>query len=251
MTRAAAIFAEFDEEVDYDDYDDDPTMRLYLDCADHKEWEKWAETGIFYGFTTNPTILKRYDIECTIPSMRKLTRHAFDLGMEELQLQAWGSTMPELYSCGLDLIELDSRVVVKIPMTMEGLKAARRLIDDGVSVTMTAVYSIHQAATAMALGAAYIAPYLGRMNDAGKNGYDDISKMQSIVDMSETYEGETRLLVASIRSAQDISILAAEGCNTFAISPLVADQLVSDPLTLEAAELFQEHAAEMGALRDQ
>jgi transaldolase len=229
-------------------------MRLYLDCADHKEWEKWAETGIFYGFTTNPTILKRDGIECTIPSMRKLTRHAFDLGMEELQLQAWGSTMPELYSCGLDLIELDSRVVVKIPMTMEGIKAARRLIDDGVSVTMTAVHSVHQAATGMALGAAYIAPYLGRMNDAGKNGYDDILKMQTIVAMSETLDetsSQTRLLVASIRSAEDISILAAGGCDTFTVSPLVANQLVSDPMTLEAAELFQEHALEMGAIRDQ
>lgn len=278
------------EEDDYVEYEeDDPSLRLYLDSADTTEWAKWAEAGIFYGFTTNPSILKRDGVQCTVPAMRNLSRHAFDLGAEELHLQAWGTTMAELYSCGLDLVELDSRVLVKLPMTLEGMKAANRLVADGVPITMTAVYSVHQIATAMALGASYIAPYLGRMNDAGKNvrffflfffwrvmlfnssvfyvcqfnqlspcshsfvmqGLDDIAKMQSIIDMCQYYDGETRLLVASIRSADEIGVLAAEGCNTFTISPAVANQLVADPLTLQAAELFQEHAAEMGAMRDQ
>lgn len=75
--------------------------------------------------------------------------------------------------------------------------------------------------------------------------------MQEIIDMSSSYEGDTRLLVASIRSAEEIAILASNGCNTFTISPKVALELVSDPLTMEAAEIFEEHAAEMGALRDQ
>ncbi len=75
--------------------------------------------------------------------------------------------------------------------------------------------------------------------------------MQSILDMCNYYDGETRLLVASIRSADEIGLLAAEGCNTFTISPEVAEQLVADPLTVRAAELFEEHAAEMGALRNQ
>ncbi len=75
--------------------------------------------------------------------------------------------------------------------------------------------------------------------------------MQEIIDMSSTYEGDTRLLVASIRSADEIATLAANGCNTFTISPKIALELVSDPLTIQAAEVFEEHAAEMGAMRDQ
>lgn len=75
--------------------------------------------------------------------------------------------------------------------------------------------------------------------------------MQNIIDRAVIYDGDTRLLVASIRSADEIAELAAQGCNTFTISPAVAEQLVSDPLTIEAAELFQEHADEMGAMRDQ
>jgi len=157
-----------EDESDLIDYDD-PTMRLYLDSADQKQWETWAETGMFYGFTTNPTILKRDNVQCTLQAMRTLARHAFDLEAEELQFQAWGKTWNDLYSCGLDLFELDSRIVVKIPMTQAGVKAAHRLLLDDVPVTFTGVYSTHQAVTALSLGAYYVAPYLGRMNDAGKN----------------------------------------------------------------------------------
>ena len=74
--------------------------------------------------------------------------------------------------------------------------------------------------------------------------------MQTIIDMTTEYAGEVRLLVASVRSAADVAALAAEGCNTFTISPAVAHQLLNDPLTIAAAEEFEKHAAEMGALRD-
>jgi transaldolase len=203
------FIAEFTEIEDYDD----PYLRLYLDSADQAGWEKWAESGIIYGITTNPTILKRSNVPCTLPTMRQIARHAFELDFAELQLQAWGATMQEIYSCALDLTELDPRIVVKIPLSMEGLRAAKRLCNDDVAFTLTGVYSVHQVVTAMTAGASYIAPYLGRMNDAGKNGIEDIAKMQTIVDMMSTYDGECRLLVASLRSAEDIAALASEGCN--------------------------------------
>lgn len=72
------------------------------------------------------------------------------------------------------------------------------------------VYSTHQVVTALALGANYAAPYLGRMNDAGKNGVEAIAQMQSIIDQSTNTDGETRLLVASIRKAEELAVLAAE-----------------------------------------
>lgn len=173
-----------DEEGDYATYvfgeddledEDDPSVRLYLDSANTVEWKKWAETGMFYGFTTNPTILKHAGVHCTLPSIRQLTREAFGLDVQELQLQAWGDTMAEMYSCALDLAELDTRVVVKLPITMDGILTARRLVNDGVPVTMTAVYNVHQAVTSLSLGASYVAPYLGRMNDAGKDVGDVLS----------------------------------------------------------------------------
>jgi transaldolase len=236
------------EEDDFPKDESDPSMRLYLDSADYEQWKKWADTGMFYGFTTNPTILRRDGVKCTLPSVRQLSRMAFELGIEELQLQAWGETMAEMYSCALDLAELDTRVVVKVPMTMDGIQTARRLVNDEVPLTFTAVYSVHQAVTALSIGAQYIAPYLGRMQDAGKDALHDIAAMQGIVDMSTVCSGEVRLLVASIRDASEIATLAAEGCNTFTISPSVAEQLVMDPLTDAAAAVFEEHAREMGSI---
>jgi len=226
----------------------DPSMRLYLDSADIQELKRWAETGMFYGCTTNPTLLKRSGVHCTLPSIRQLTRHAFELDMQEIQLQAWGDTVAEMYSCALDLAELDTRVVVKVPMTMEGIQTAKRLVNDGVPVTFTAVYSVHQVITALSVGANYVAPYFGRMGDAGKDALGDVAAMQGIIDMSTECSGEVRLLVASLRSADEIAQLAAQGCNTFTISPEVAQQLVSDPLTEAAANLFDEHAREMGSI---
>jgi len=228
--------------------DSDPSMRLYLDSANYEEWKKWADTGMFYGFTTNPTILKRDGVKCTIPSIRQLTRLAFDLDIEELQVQAWGETMQSMYSCALDLAELDSRIVIKVPMTLEGIQTARRLVNDGVPVTFTAVYNVHQVVTALSVGAAYVAPYLGRMRDAGKDALADIADMQGIIDMSTDCSGEVRLLVASIRDADEIAQLAAQGCNTFTIHPEIAQQLVAVDLTDKAAEVFEEHAREMGSI---
>lgn len=228
--------------------ENDPSMRLYLDSADIQEMKKWADTGMFYGCTTNPTLLKRSGVHCTLPSIRQLTRHAFELDIQELQLQAWGDTVAEMYSCALDLAELDTRVVVKVPITMEGIQTAKRLVNDGVPVTFTAVYSVHQVITALSVGAHYVAPYFGRMGDAGKDAVSDVAAMQGIIDMSTECSGEVRLLVASIRSADEIAQLATQGCNTFTISPEVAQQLVSDPLTEAATNLFDEHAREMGSI---
>lgn len=149
---------------------DDIETCFFLDSADLQEWDKWAPTGFFHGFTTNPTILRRDNVRCTLPSLRELTRQATSRGAVELQLQAWGSTDAELYSRALDLYELEpSMIVVKLPMTMAGLKAAYRLVDDEVPFTLTAVHSVHQVPVAIAAGAAYIAPYLGRMTDSGKD----------------------------------------------------------------------------------
>lgn len=77
---------------------------------------------------------------------------------------------------------------------------------------------------------------------------NEIVDMQGIIDMSTECSGEVRLLVASIQHVGDIAALAAQGCNTFTISPKIAEQLVSDPLTIQAAEVFEEHAREMGTI---
>lgn len=217
-------------------------LRLFIDSADKVEWSKWLPTGMFYGITTNPAILERDGVHCTLPALSALSSDAFALGATEMQLQAWGGSTDALFECGLQLAEMDDRIVVKVPITREGIEAGNRLLREGVGVTMTAVYTTHQAFSAAALGATYAAPYLGRMNDNGRAGIDNIIDMQRIVEASDS---DMRVLVASIRQASELAELAAEGLDTFTFSPAVAAQLFNDSLTINAAAEFEAAAVRM------
>lgn len=94
---------------------------------------------------------------------------AFDLGYQEIQLQVWGQDAKTMYGVGQDIAAIDSKVVVKVPMTGDGAAVAARLKRQKAIVTCTAIYSARQALAAVGLGADYLAPYLGRMNNAGRN----------------------------------------------------------------------------------
>ena len=94
---------------------------------------------------------------------------AFSLGYQEIQLQTWGRDAAQIYDVGQSIAAIDSRAVIKIPATAEGVKAAARLKADKAKVTLTAAYASHQALTAVSVGADYIAPYLWLMNDAGRD----------------------------------------------------------------------------------
>ncbi|KAL3933207.1 MAG: hypothetical protein SGARI_003757, partial [Bacillariaceae sp.] len=139
-----------------------------------------------------------------------------------------------MYDCGMALSEPDrERIVVKVPVTKTGVEAARMLIQSNIRVCLTACYNHKQAMIAANVGAEYIAPYLGRMTDAGLDGADECSKMQEIV---EGLQADTRILVASIRKCQDMVDLAADaGMETFTFSPDVARELFTETMTEEAA----------------
>lgn len=213
-------------------------LRLLLDSADPLAWRHWLSTGLFHGITTNPTLLKRAGLACDLASLRTLSQEALALGVEELHLQAWGS---DLLSCGRALADLaPDRIWIKLPITAPGLEAARALRADGVPVTFTACYEPSQVLLAAALGVDYIAPYLGRICDRGRDGHAELIRMQRCVDRLGS---PLRLLVASLRLADDLARLAAEGLNTFTISPAIAEQLLTVEATLEAAARFELDAA--------
>ena len=160
---------------------------------------------------------------------------------DEFMCQSWGATAEELYNCGMALSRPSrDRIVVKVPVTQTGVEAASLLIQAGCRVCLTACYNHKQALIAAGVGAEYLAPYLGRMSDGGKDGPGECQKMQEIV---EGLQSETRILVASIRDAQTIADLAASGMETFTFSPEVARELFVEPLTTEAASVFEEAAA--------
>lgn len=154
--------------------------RFFLDTADAKEWEALLPLGMFHGVTTNPTLLERSGIACTVEACRQLAVKAGALGVEEIMFQAWGTSTEEMVETGLRLASIEpARVTVKVPVTAAGTSAAAELVQRGVRVCLTACYGREQALVAASVGAEYLAPYLGRMDDAGKDGMAECRAMQA------------------------------------------------------------------------
>ncbi|MEM7773021.1 MAG: transaldolase family protein [Cyanobacteria bacterium P01_A01_bin.37] len=214
-------------------------LRLFLDTADVDQWKAWMPTGMFYGITSNPLLLERASVPCSIQALTHLAHQAFALGAEEMQMQTWGNTVDDLVNTGRAIADIDQRVVVKVPITKTGTEAASQLITNGVRVTLTAAYTRHQALIAAAIGAEYVAPYLGRITDQGGNGRDELVAMQRSLD---GVSSETRILTASIRQVEDLSFLSAQGLNTFTFSAAIAAALFEVPATQQATQEFEQAA---------
>lgn len=211
--------------------------RLFLDSADPRDWERLLPLGLFHGVTTNPLLLERAGQTCSVEHLGVLARRAGDLGAREIHLQCWGSDTEGMYTTGRRLAAVtdDLGVAIKVPATRDGFKAARRLAEAGCRLTLTAVYQPGQLLAAAACGAAYAAPYLGRLDDAGRDGLQTILTMRDIL---SGCEAETRLLVASLRSADQIVDLARRGLDTFTFGAALTDALLHDELTEGAAADF-------------
>lgn len=214
--------------------------RLFLDSASVDAWRELLPSGLFYGVTTNPTILRRDGVPCRVPEVAKLARTALGAGCQEVMVQAWGGSVDAYERCALDLMDKvgeGDRLIIKLPLTKDGILAAHRLRDEA-HLCMTACYAKEQMLVANALKANYLAPYLGRMSDAGMDGSGECQKIQSALDGCRS---PTRLLVASLRSASTVFDVLSWGADA-TFSPDVARELLGSPRTDAAAAVFEEDA---------
>ncbi|MGH7998679.1 MAG: transaldolase family protein [Brasilonema sp.] len=108
---------------------------LFLDTADTQQWQHWLPTGLFYGVTTNPLLLERAQVACSVSHLKALAMQAFALNAKEVQLQTWGTTVDSLVKTGKLLAAINERIVVKVPITKIGTEAASKLIAQGIRVT--------------------------------------------------------------------------------------------------------------------
>jgi TalC/MipB family fructose-6-phosphate aldolase len=217
-------------------------VRLYLDTADRGAAESLMATGLFAGVTTNPTILQR--ASKSTADLEDIYRWAIDAGAREVFFQAWGTDATTLVERGHWLRELGPEVVVKFVATREGATACAALAAHGAPTLLTAIYDPGQAIVAAAARATYIAPYLGRMNDAGRQGIDEVVAMHEVLVGTGS---STKVLLASIRSVPDMVALARHGVDRFTMAPNVAEQFFTDPTTAEAARTFEDAVRETSA----
>lgn len=223
------------------------SCRFFLDTANVEEYKRLLPLGLFHGVTTNPTILQRANVPCTVDAIHEIAKVSFLLGAEEFMAQTWGGTVDDLYHTGMELRDLDPDcMIIKVPITAAGVEAAARLkrARGGTRICMTACYSSSQALIAGAAGAEYLAPYLGRMSDTGKDGLGECARMQQIV---EGLGCGTRILVASIRDVESMAELATKNLDTYTFSPDIARALFAEPLTDAATRDFEQAAAASAA----
>ncbi|MEU7885966.1 transaldolase family protein [Microbispora bryophytorum] len=207
-------------------------MALYVDSADRSAVEPLLATGLFTGVTTNPSLLARAGK--TQEDLPAVFAWATAAGAQQVFMQTLGTTTTEIVTCGRRIRDLGPQAVVKIPASREGLAAARVLTDENVPILVTAVHHATQALLAQAAGAQFIAPYVGRMTDRGREGVAQTVLMQRLLSGAST-----RVLAASLRSGDDVAALAAAGVPDFALSAPLCEALLSDDLTIAAAAEFE------------
>jgi TalC/MipB family fructose-6-phosphate aldolase len=208
-------------------------IKLYLDTADRTAAEPLLATGLFAGLTTNPTILRRAGL--TVDAIPEIYKWATAAGAPEVFFQAWGD---DLVGKGHQLRDLGQEVVVKVVASLPGATACAALAVEGIPTLLTAVYAPGQAMIAAAAGATYLAPYLGRMTDSGRDGHGDVLAMQRLLAGTRT-----KILLASIRDVPSMVALAGEGVECFTFSPAIAHEFFADELTARAVLDFEEAAA--------
>ena len=207
-------------------------MKLFLDTAVVSFIEDRLSSGLVAGVTTNPTLIKKSGRDPW-----KVYRDIIELGVDDLSIEVMGDTSKEFIERGMNIHENYGNVAtVKLPCTMQGLKACKHLSDIGVRVNMTLVFSPSQAVLCALAGATYISPFIGRMDDNGLKGLDLICDIGTIYRKQQI---KTKILAASVRDSQSVGKAFQNGADICTIPPNVFDDMANHVLTDRGLAQFQ------------
>jgi transaldolase len=213
-------------------------MQLFLDTTDVAVLRELAETGLVDGVTTNPSLIAK--------SGRPMAEVIAEIcGVVEgpVSAEVAATDAAGMIAEGEHLAKIADNVVVKVPLTWEGLKATRGLALNGTLVNVTLCFSVAQALLAAKAGAAFISPFIGRLDDAGEDGMDLIEAIRVVYD---NYEFDTEILAASIRNPLHVERAAVAGADCATIPPAVFRELIKHPLTETGLDQFNKDWASTG-----
>ncbi|HNV44322.1 MAG TPA: fructose-6-phosphate aldolase [Exilispira sp.] len=205
-------------------------MKFFLDTANIDEIAKGLELGIIDGVTTNPTLVskEKAPFEERIKQICELVKGP--VSAEVISIDAVG-----MVEEARKLAKISQYVVIKIPMTEEGIKAVKRLKDEGIRTNVTLIFSPLQALVAAKAGASYVSPFVGRLDDIGHDGMELVSDIKTIF---INYGFETNIIVASIRHPQHILTAAKIGADIATIPFSVLTRIMKHPLTDAGIQTF-------------
>jgi transaldolase len=213
-------------------------MQLFVDTAETDLIRELAATGLVDGVTTNPTLIAKSG-----RPMREVIAEICALVEGPISAEVVATEAPAMIAEGEYLAEIAPNVVVKLPLTWEGLKATRALSEQGTATNVTLCFSAAQALMAAKAGATFVSPFIGRLDDHGAEGMQLIREIRAIFD---NYEFETAILAASIRGADHVRDAAIAGSDCATLPPAVFKALLKHPLTERGLEQFAADWAETG-----
>ena len=198
-------------------------MKFFLDTADVSAIKTINELGVVDGVTTNPTIISREgrDFETVIKEICQIVDGP-------VSAEVTGLTAEEMITEARDIAKWADNIVVKIPMTMEGLKAVNVLSKENIKTNVTLIFTVSQGLMAIKAGATFISPFVGRLEDIGTDAYQLISDLRDIIDC---YGFDTEIIAASIRNTVHVENVAKRGAHIATIPDAVFDKMTKHPLT--------------------
>lgn len=205
-------------------------MKLFLDTGNLKDIETLAALGIIDGVTTNPSLLAKEPGD-----FRENLKRICAIVQGPVSGEVIATDFDGMMREGHEIASLDPHMVVKLPLTRQGIRACKALSGEGIRVNVTLVFSAAQALLAAKAGATFVSPFVGRLDDIATNGMDLI---REIVDIYDNYEFATEVLVASCRHPIHVVEAARMGADVCTCPPAVIDQMFNHPLTTSGLERF-------------
>ena len=210
-------------------------MKFFIDTANLDQIREANELGVLDGVTTNPSLMAKEGIR-GVENQRKHYLEICEIVGGDVSAEVIATDLEGMIKEGREIAAIHPNMVVKIPMTVEGLKAVKVLSSEGIKTNVTLIFSANQAILAANAGATYVSPFLGRLDDISQPGIELIRQISEIFDI---YGYDTEIIAASIRNPIHVTDCALAGADIATIPYKVIEQMTKHPLTDQGIEKFQ------------
>ncbi len=205
-------------------------MRLFIDTANIDEIREVNEWGVICGVTTNPSLIAKEGRD-----FKQVIKEIAEIVDGPISAEVISPVAEEMIEEAEELAKIDKNIVIKIPMTKEGLKAVKNLSEKGIKTNVTLIFSANQALLAAKAGATYVSPFIGRMDDIGNNG---IEIVKDIVEIFAIHDIKTQIISASIRHPMHVQEVAKVGSDIATIPYKILETMIKHPMTDKGIDKF-------------
>lgn len=213
-------------------------MKFFVDTADVKEIRELNDLGLLDGVTTNPSLILKSG-----GKIAEVTKEICDIVDGPVSAEVTATEYSEMMQQAKVLAKIADNVCIKVPLTLDGLKACKAIRSEGRLVNVTLCFSANQALLAAKAGASFISPFVGRIDDMGIDGMELIEEIKTIY---ENYDFDTEILVASVRTVNHVKQAALIGADVVTVPPATLKALVKHPLTDKGLDQFLADWAKTG-----